>query len=765
MRPVGPSDEMNKKTFVVATIGLAVLFGIAPPSHASQELQHTLDAIFTRYEYEPKTFGPARWIDGGRAYTTVEASPAYPNSAIEDIVRYETESGKRSILVSASQLVPSPGAKPLVIDDYAWSQDATHLLIFTNSRRVWRQNTRGDYWVLDLTNNNLKKLGGDAPESSLMFAQFSPDGRMAAYVRSNNIYIEDLQSGNVRKLTSDGSDTIINGTSDWVSEEELDIRDGFRWSPDSQSIAYWQFDTSGVGMYTLIDDTSNDYPVIKRYAYPQPGTTNSAVRVGVVNVASGATVWMKPPGDPREHYIARMDWAGNSDEVILEYLNRLQNDNQVLLADSKTGAVRKIFEDTDPAWVDTVDSFEWINQGKSLLWLSERDGWRHIYNALRDSSSPQLLTPQKADVIKEVFADERSGWLYYLASPANATEKYLYRSKSDGSGTAERVTPANEQGTHSYDISPDGQWAFHTWSTADHPPITDLLRLPDHKAVRVLEDNAALAEKARTLVTSPTEFFQVAVSGGVKLDGWMIKPPAFDPAKKYPVLVYIYGEPASATVTNSWGGARMLFHRALAQDGYIVVSFDNQGTPAPKGRAWRKVVYGAVGVLSSQQQTDAIRELAKERPYIDPSRLAIWGWSGGGSNTLNLMFRSPGVFAAGMAVAPVADQRYYDSIYQERYMGLPRDNAKGYHDGSPINFAQGLQGHLLIVHGSGDDNVHYKGTELLLNRLIALDKPFDFMDYPNRTHAIREGPGTTIHLYNLLARYLEDHVPPGPQPR
>jgi dipeptidyl-peptidase 4 len=765
MRPVGPSDEMNKRTFVVALIGIAVLFGLAPPLHASQQLQQTLDAIFTRHEYEQKTFGPARWIDGGAAYTTVEPSPAYPNSAINDIVRYDTESGKRTVLVSASQLVPSPGARPLVIDDYAWSQDAKRLLIYTSSRRVWRQNTRGDYWVLDLPKGGLKKLGGVVPESSLMFAQLSPDGRMAAYVRANNIYIEDIQSGKIRQLTGDGSDTIINGTSDWVSEEELDIRNAFRWSPDSQSIAYWQFDTSGVGIYTLIDDTSQDYPTVKRYAYPQPGSTNSAVRVGVVNIASGATVWMKPPGDPREHYIARMDWAGNPDELILEYLNRLQNDNQVLLADSKTGAVRKMFEDTDPAWVETVDSFEWIDQGKSLLWMSERDGWRHIYSASRAGGTPQLLTREKADVIKEVTADDKGGWLYYLASPDNATEKYLYRVKSDGSASAERVTPNGESGTHSYDISPDGRWAFHTWSTVDRPPATDLIRLPDHKTIRVLEDNTTLAQKAATLVASPTEFFQVAVSGGVKLDGWMIKPPGFDPTKKYPVLVYVYGEPASATVTDAWGGTRMLFHRALAQDGYIVVSFDNQGTPAPKGRAWRKVVYGSVGVLSSQQQTEAIQELARERAYIDSSRLAIWGWSGGGSNTLNLMFRSPGLFAAGMAVAPVADQRYYDSIYQERYMGLPRDNVKGYHDGSPINFAQGLEGHLLIVHGSGDDNVHYKGTELLLNRLIALNKPFDFMDYPNRTHAIREGPGTTVHLYNLLGRYLEEHVPAGAQSR
>jgi dipeptidyl-peptidase-4 len=241
----------------------------------------------------------------------------------------------------------------------------------------------------------------------------------------------------------------------------------------------------------------------------------------------------------------------------------------------------------------------------------------------------------------------------------------------------------------------------------------------------------------------------------------MIKPPDFDPAKKYPVLTYVYGEPAGATVRDNWGGPRRLFHGLLAEQGYIVVSFDNQGTPAPKGRAWRRCVAGEVGVLSAAQQAQAIQALAREHSYIDTARMAIWGWSGGGSNTLNVMFRYPGVYSTGIAVAPVGDQSRYDSIYQERYMGLPDENKQGYHDGSPINFAQGLAGHLLIVHGSGDDNVHFQGTELLVNKLIELGKPFEFMDYPNRTHGIYEGKGTSFHVYSLIARYLEDHVPPG----
>src|SRR5208283_2568046 len=489
------------------------------------------------------------------------------------------------------------------------------------------------------------------------------------------------------------------------------------WSPDSQSIAYSQFDTTGVGEFSLINDTKQEYPVVTKYPYPQPGTTNSAVRIGVVSTQGGPTKWMDLHGSLRDHYVARMDWAGNSNELALEYLNRLQNSNQVLLADAHTGSVRILFQDKDSAWVDYVHSFEWVEHGKGLVWLSERDGWRHAYVISRATGEPRLITNFVGDVISQVAVDDTGGWFYFIASPEDATRKYLYRSRLDGSGSPQRITPADQPGTHGYDVSPSGQWAFHTFSTFDHPPATELVHLPDHKVARTLEANQDLAGKVQSLVSSPTEFFQVTVANGVKLDGWLIKPPDFDPKKKYPVLVYVYGEPAGVTVTDAWGGSRRLFHALIAQQGYLVVSFDNEGTPAPKGRAWRKIVYGNVGVLSSVQQAEAIRELGKERTYVDSSRLAIWGWSGGGSSTLNMMFRYPGLFAAGIAVAPVADQRYYDTIYQERYMGLPQDNAKGYHDGSPINFAQELTGKLLIVHGSGDDNVHFQGTELLMNRL------------------------------------------------
>jgi dipeptidyl-peptidase 4 len=738
------------------------------------ELDELLRRIFIAKEFSVRPFGPIQWLANGQAFTTLEPSKRVKGA--QDIVQYTSETGQRQVVVSASQLIPPGRSVPLKIDDYSWSKDSKRLLIFTNAIRVWRQKTRGDYWVLDLPAGAMKKLGGDAPASSLMFATFSPDGSRVAYVRDKDLFVEDLRTGKITQLTRRESDTLINGTSDWVNEEELFIRNGFRWSPDGKSIAYWQFDTSGVQDFPLMYTTGGQhevathipyphfgvYPSIQHIPYPQPGTTNSAVRVGVVSAEGGPTRWMDVPGDPRDNYIAKMDWADNSGQLVLEHLNRLQNTNDVLLASARSGAVEKIFRDQDSAWVDVVPDLRWLPGGNKLLWLSERDGWRHAYAVPRKGGEPRLITRGAFDVVKIGQVDPAGLWLYFIASPDNATERYLYRARLDGTGTPERLTPRDARGTHTYQISPDCHWAIHTVSTFDEPPVTDLVRLPEHTAARVLQANEQVQKKVDGVRPGSTEFFRVDIGGGVTLDGWMIRPRNFDPAKKYPLLIYVYGEPAGQTVLNEWQGKLTLFHYALAGDRYLIASVDNRGTPAPRGRDWRKVIYGSVGVLSSAEQGAALRELERTRSYIDSTRVAVWGKSGGGSNTLNLMFRLPELYKVGMSVAPVPDQRLYDTIYQERYMGLPQDNSKGYREGSAINFTGGLRGHLLIMHGSGDDNVHYQGTELLLNRLIELGKQVDFMEYPNRTHSLVEGKGTDFHVHSTLARYLEEHLPPGP---
>jgi dipeptidyl-peptidase-4 len=750
----------------IAILGLAAAYAQSPG------LVDLLRREFIARDFAVKSLGSVQWLNRGTSYTILE--PSAKGEGARDVVRYDTAAGTREVLVSASLLTPSGSDKPLTIEGYDWSADMSRVLIFTNSRRMWHGNTRGDYWVLDRKSGALRKLGAGGPPSSLMFAKFSPNGSKVAYVRFNNILVEDIETGIATRLTADGSENIVNGAADWVYEEEFYLRDGFRWSPDGQRIAYWQFDTSNVQNFPLVYDTGAPYridtnipypglgvyPTIRQIPYPLPGTQNSSVRVGVVPAIGGETRWMQVPGYPNENYIARMEWAGDSDTLVLQHLNRLQNTNDVLLADVRTGAVSAVYRDRDAAWVDVVDKVEWIHGGKNFLWVSEQDGGRHVYVISRDGKQMRLVTPGAFDVMDIVGVDPAEEWLYYLASPDNATQRYLYRSRLDGKGQPERVTPANQPGTHSYQVSPDLHWAIHTYSTFDAPPVTDLVELPSHAVRRTLEDNATLRSNVKELVATPTEFLHVDVGDGVTLDSWLMKPKDFDPAKKYPVLVYVYGEPAAQTVVDHWDGWNGVFHRALAREGYVVVSFDNRGTPAPKGRAWRKIVYGNVGVLSSKEQALALEALERTRPYIDAARVAVWGRSGGGTNTLNLMFRHPEIYKVGMAVSPVPDQRLYDSIYQERYMGLPQDNVEGYKAGSAINFAEGLRGKLLLVHGSGDDNVHYQGTELLVNRLIELGKPFDFMTYPGRTHAIVEGTGTAYHLYCLLARYLEENVPP-----
>ena len=739
------------------------------------EVSQLLDRFYNTEEFDAKVFGPARWIESGDAYTTVE-----PSSSVKDareIVRYTAATGERSVMISATQLTPAGGKEPLTITDYAWSGDMSKLLLYTNAKRVWRAPTRGDYWVLDRKSGALKKLGGGAAESTLMFAKFSPDGSRVAYVRENNVYVEDLASGAITALTRDGTATIINGTSDWVYEEELFLRDAFRWSPDGKSIAYWQFDTSGVGIFPLIYNlgppkqivTGFPYPGLAPYPsrldipYPIPGTQNSAVRVGVVSVNGGETRWLKVPGDPRDNYIARIEWCPKTNQLLIEHLNRAQNTNDILLADAATGDVKLLFQDKDEAWVDAIYTFKWLNDGKEFLFPSERSGWRHYYRVSRETGVARSITHGDFDVIDLAGMNEKDGWLYFIASPQNATQQYLYRTKLDGSGAAERVSPGNAPGTHAYDVSPDGRWAFHTFDTFDLPPAIDLVKLPAHGSVRPLVSNEELRAKvAPFIAATPKEFFKVDAGDGVSLDGFMIHPRNFDAGKKYPVFVFIYGEPAGQTVLDTWEKQTLAFLRTAAAEGYIVVSFDNRGTPAPKGRAWRKQVHGAIHPVIVKDQTAALQTLMRARPYMDASRVAVHGWSGGGSSTLSLMFRSPDVYKVGMAGAPVPELRLYDTIYQERYMGLPLENVEGYTASSAINYADGLKGRLLIVHGSGDDNVHYAGTELLMNRLIELGKPFDFMEYPNRTHCACEGKGVQYHLYSLFLRYLEQNLPAGP---
>ena len=494
--------------------------------------------------------------------------------------------------------------------------------------------------------------------------------------------------------------------------------------------------------------------------YPKAGTTNSAIRVGVVDIESAQTIWVQLDDDPRQNYVPQMSWADNSEQVIIQYVNRLQNRNRVILANANDGTTQHIFTDTDEAWLDVNEDLKWFDNGNFFTWLSERDGWRHLYRISRDGKDVKLVTPGAFDIISIENIDTVDGWVYYIASPNDNAARYLYRSPLLGKPSMERLTPAGESGFNRYEISPNSDWAFHTFSTFREPPKIDLVSLPSHVKLRNIVENDKVAALLEATPRGETEFFRIGIGDGVELDGWMMKPPNFDPEQSYPLLIFVYGEPAGQTVIKRWRTDLHLWHLMLSQQGYIVASVDSRGTPAPRGRDWRKSIYRQIGIQSPADQVAAVNVLLDERPYLDPERVGSWGWSGGGQMTLNAMFRYPDVYGVGIAVAFVSDQRLYDTIYQERYMGLPADNEEGYRLGSPITHAAGLEGDLLIIHGTGDDNVHYQSTEQLVDKLIELNKSFRLMIYPDRTHSIDEKENTKRHLYDLMTNFLHEKLPP-----
>ena len=729
------------------TLCAAVLLTAALSLQAQPEL--TLEDIYVKGTFRARGVPQPTWMEDGRSYSALTE---------KGLVRVDAATLAETVIVPQAAFVPEGAAHPLRVEDYTWSEDKTKLVIYTNSRRVWRRNTRGDYWLVDVAAGSVRQLGKGLEPSRMMYGKLSPAGDRFAYVYFNNLYVEDVATGERRQLTFDGGDVMVNGNFDWVYEEELSCYDGWRWSPDGKKIAYWHSDTGGTGTFLMIDNIDSLYSFTIPLPYPKAGTTNSAVKVGVVDVETARTGWFPVPGDPRENYIARMEFVPGTDEVMIQQLNRLQNTNTVYYGDVNTLELTPFYEDHDEAFLNVHDNIVWLDGNKYFTWTSEKDGWRHLYRVTRDGKKETLVTKGDFDVINVLRIDPKGGYVYYMASPESAVEQYLYRSRLDGKGAAERVTPRGFTGTYSYNISPGAKYALCSFSNHKTPRVYEMVSLPDHKTVRRLEDNAALKAVYDSYGFRTREYFQVDIGEAV-LDGWMIKPRDFDPSKKYPVIFHIYGEPASSTVQDSWSGD--YWNQLLAQQGYIVASIDPRGTNNPKGREWRKCIYGKVGILAMADHAKAVRLAEEMFPFMDPERVGVWGWSGGGSSTAHLMFEHPDIYAVGIAVAGVYSQRLYDSIYQERYMGLPSTNPDGYREGSPITHAAGLRGDLLLIHGTGDDNVHYQSLEMLVNELVRQGKMFSMMSYPMRTHGISERENTTMHLYRTMLKYWLEHLPAG----
>ena len=702
-----------------------------------------------------------KWAKDGNSYYRTEGG---------EIVKYSLPQNSKTVVVAKTKLQAPGQAKTLGIRKFIFSEDEQQVLIYTNTRKVWRLDTRGDYWLLNIAAGNLRQVGKSLPASSLMFAKFSPDGKKLAYVSNYNLYAEDIAAGEIKQLTTDGSRQLINGTFDWAYEEEFFCRDGFRWSPDSKHIAYWQIDAKNTKDYQMLNTTDSIYPKVIPVEYPVAGEAPSPFKIGVADIATAQTKWMDIPTDPvLQSYVPRMEWAANSNELIIQHLNRKQNESELMLCNAATGVSGVIYREMDSAWIDIQPlwdddyingGWDWLANGSAFLWASEKDGWRHLYRVSRDGKKETLVTNGSYDVMDIVRVDEKGGYVYFMASPGNATQKYLYRTKLDGKGKAELLSPATQPGTHDYEISPDARFAYHNFSNYYTQPVAEWITLAGHKGINgenIVSDAVAKADKTAPGVT----FFTIKTAEGIEMDAWMKKPANFDSSKKYPVVFYVYTEPWGQNVKDEYGIAENRMYRGdMAKDGYFYISIDNRGTPVPKGRAWRKSVYRKIGLVNIRDQAMAAKEILKW-PYIDSSRVGVWGWSGGGSATLNLMFQYPEIYKTGIAVAAVGNQLTYDNIYQERYMGLPQENREDFVKGSPITYAKNLRGNLLYVHGTGDDNVHYSNAEMLINELVKYNRQFQLMSYPNRTHSISEGAGTFQHLSTMFTNYLKQYCPPG----
>ena len=705
-----------------------------------------------------------------------ESETGYFTIKDNNIVLVSTRGKEEKIILSSSQV------NNLEIESFSFSQSKNKILIFTQSVKVWRYNTRGDYWVYDFKKNEIQKLGRNMSSSSLMFAKFSPNEGFVAYVSkeksesgirssstSVNIYLESLDDRTIKKLTSsNGTKKLINGTFDWVYEEEFGCRDGFIFNEDGTRIAFWQIDANQVRDFYMINNTDSIYSYTIPVEYPKVGEDLTPARIGVINLSNEETTWMKIPGEQNKFYLPRMTWMPGRNDLMIQQLNRKQNHSKIYIANANNGSTELLMEEKDDAWVDLRSSWpyqvqagwKFINNGKEFLYTTEKDGWSHIYRFDITNKTEYLVTKGNYDVVKPLAYDEKNESVYFIASPENPTERYLYKTSAKGDGKLIRVTPNVLEGSHNYQISTKAKYAFHSFSNYFTRPMQALVSLPNHKFIN---ENQNMIEKydLEKKKDHPLEFFEITTVDDVTMEGWIVKPKNLDKNKKYPVLFYFYSEPAGQTGVNRYGaGNNGLYDGNLGEDGYVYVTFDGRGTPSPKGRAWRKAIYRNIGRINVRDMAMGAKAVFEKYKFIDTSRVAVHGWSGGGTATLNCLFQYPEIFHTGIAVAAVANQLTYDNIYQERYMGDPKESYQDYVDGSPIKYAKNLEGNLLYIHGTGDDNVHYQNAEMLANELIKHKKIFYMLSYPNRSHGIRED-GAYPHVRLMFTDFLRKNCPPG----
>lgn len=704
-----------------------------------EQKQITLEDIWVTGKFNPK---------GIRGLVSMNDGVHYIVRERDSINQYRYDNSIRvNTVLHPGMLIPVGEVNPIRFGSYSFSNNEQKILLATATESIYRHSTHSYYYVYD---RNLEKLTPLSPNGKQRLADFSPDGSKVAFVRDNNLFFVNLDSGAEVQITNDGLDRhIINGTTDWVYEEEFAITKGFHWSPDGSNIAFMRFDESNVKEFWM-ENYGNLYPDHHKFKYPKAGEDNSVVTIHIYNVSTGKTIQVDT-GEETDIYLPRLQWTKDPSRLALQRLNRHQNHLEILIADANNGKTNLIYSEKNKFYIEITNDLTFLNDKKHFLITSEQSGYNHIY--LCDLNGHQInpVTSGNWDVTNFYGVDPDNKRVYYQASKVSPVNSGVYSVKINGLDE-KRLTDVDA--SHSARFSRSSDYFINSRQSVEYPDYITINNR-DGKILRVLETNHELKKVAEEYNFSPMELFTFKTNENIELHGMMIKPPDFDPTKKYPVFMYVYGGPGSQAVTNSWGRGQTGWFQMLAQMGIIVVSVDNRGTGG-RGEEFKKMTYLQLGKYETIDQIEAAKYLSS-LPYVDGSRIGMFGWSYGGYLTLLCMTKGSDYFSTGIAVAPVSSWRYYDNIYTERYMRTPLENPGGYDDNSPINFADQLKGRLLLIHGTADDNVHIQNTIEMINALVKADKQFDLMLYPDRDHGIYGG-NTRLHLFRLMTEFLEKNL-------
>ncbi len=703
----------------------------------SQKQNITLEDLWQRPTFVTDYPDELRSMNDGESYTVMED---------EGIVKYDYATGKkRTVLVDNTKLVPEGKTSPVAAETYGFSNDETKVLVSTGREQIYRHSGRSDFYVWDM---KTKKLSAVSTGGKQMYATFSPDGNKVAFVRDNNLFVKDLVQNKETAITSDGKwGEIINGATDWVYEEEFSFDRGYQWNADGTKIAFYRFDESAVKEYTL-EKYGSLYPSQYKYKYPKAGEANAIVNIFIYDTKTGKSTRVDI-GTETDQYIPRVKWTADAGTLSFIRLNRLQNKLELMLADGATGRSKNLLTETCDTYFEITDNYRFLKNG--LVWSSDIGGYNHFYYYDTNGKLIGQITKGDWDIDALKGVDEKNGMLYYTSAEASPTQRDLYCIKLDGTG---KKKISARPGTNDADFSAAFRYYVGTFSDANTPPEVAVYS-NDGKKMRTLSDNEKLKKKLDEYSLSKKEFFRFKTSGGTELNGYMIKPVNFDPNKKYPVFMYLYGGPGANQVEDQWGGGTYLWFQMLAEKGYLIACVDNRGT-GYRGKKFRDCTYRKLGTLETEDQLEAVKYYGT-LPYVDRSRIGIFGWSYGGYMSTLCILRGADLLKMAIAVAPVTSWRFYDSIYTERYMGLPKDNDKGYDDTAPVKFANLLKGKYLLIHGTADDNVHFQNSVEMVNALVKANKPFDVMYYPDKNHGIYGG-NTRLHLYTKMTNYILENL-------